>query len=233
MALMAWTMAQPIRWVNETLPPRARARWLLITTRLSNSSLTGIARTLVAVGTARLASMFWTVRAAAPLEDGLADLAGADLLGWPAAAGVAAAADAWLAAGLSRALRPSRPQVRLRAAAVFSAAGAAGAAGGCRQRCCRSWPGAGAGAAGLVGGRLQASRWQLRRPAAWCRWSTAEAPSLKPRPEEWPRSDRPKPGPPESVRTFPLRATDSFRNQGLCGLVRSWPLPRSPLPAKC
>ena len=59
-------MAQPMRWVNETLPPRARARWLLMTTRLSNSNLTGIARTLVAVGTARLASMFCTVRAAAP-----------------------------------------------------------------------------------------------------------------------------------------------------------------------
>ena len=40
-----------MRWVNETLPPRARARWLLMTMRLSNSSLTGTVRTLVAVGT--------------------------------------------------------------------------------------------------------------------------------------------------------------------------------------
>src|ERR1700710_2304741 len=52
--------------VKETLPPRARARWLLITTRLSMSSFTGTERTLVAVGTVRLASMFWAVRAGAP-----------------------------------------------------------------------------------------------------------------------------------------------------------------------
>ena len=47
----AWTTAQPIRWVKDTLPPRPRARWLLITMRLSMSSLAGTARTLVAVGT--------------------------------------------------------------------------------------------------------------------------------------------------------------------------------------
>src|SRR4051794_6977570 len=52
--------------VNDTLPPRARARWLLITMRLSISSLTGTERTLVAVGTVRLASMFCAVRAGAP-----------------------------------------------------------------------------------------------------------------------------------------------------------------------
>src|SRR5690348_5170298 len=55
-----------MRWVNDTLPPRARARWLLITMRLSIRSLTGTERTLVAVGTLRLAYMFWTVRAGAP-----------------------------------------------------------------------------------------------------------------------------------------------------------------------
>src|SRR3954470_842080 len=52
--------------VKDTLPPRARARWLLMTMRLSISSLTGTDRTLVAVGTARLASMFCAVRAGAP-----------------------------------------------------------------------------------------------------------------------------------------------------------------------
>src|SRR3954465_14619707 len=52
--------------VNDTLPPRARARWLLITMRLSISSLTGTERTLVAVGTVRLTSMFCAVRAGAP-----------------------------------------------------------------------------------------------------------------------------------------------------------------------
>src|SRR3954470_2693596 len=39
-----------------------------MTTRLSISSFAGIARTLVAVGTARLASMLDTTRAAAPLS---------------------------------------------------------------------------------------------------------------------------------------------------------------------
>src|SRR4051794_23720957 len=57
-----------MRWVKLTFPPRPRRRWLLMTTRLSMSSLAGTARTLVAVGTARLASMLTTVRAAAPLS---------------------------------------------------------------------------------------------------------------------------------------------------------------------
>src|SRR3978361_904948 len=64
----ALTRANPIRWVKETLPPRARARWLLMTMRLSHSSLTGTERTLVAVGTLRLASMLATVRAGAPFR---------------------------------------------------------------------------------------------------------------------------------------------------------------------
>src|SRR6516162_6832787 len=62
----ACTTAYPIRWVNETFPPRPRARLLLITMRLSTRSLAGMARTLVAVGTLRLAAMFSAVRAAAP-----------------------------------------------------------------------------------------------------------------------------------------------------------------------
>ena len=53
-------------WVKLTLPPRARRRWLLITTRLSASSLAGTARTLVAVGTCSDGSMLATTRAAAP-----------------------------------------------------------------------------------------------------------------------------------------------------------------------
>src|SRR3954470_19343639 len=53
-------------WVKLTLPPRARRRWLLITTRLSASSFAGTARTLVAVGTVRDSSMLETTRAAAP-----------------------------------------------------------------------------------------------------------------------------------------------------------------------
>ena len=58
--------AYPIRWVKLTLPPRLRLRWLLMTTLLSMRSLAGTTRTLVAVGTLRLASMLVTVRAAAP-----------------------------------------------------------------------------------------------------------------------------------------------------------------------
>src|SRR5690606_34069700 len=65
-AASALMIAYPIRWVNETLPPRPRFKWLLMTIRLSISNLAGIVRTLVAVGTARLASMLVAVRAAAP-----------------------------------------------------------------------------------------------------------------------------------------------------------------------
>src|SRR4051794_22941365 len=57
-----------MRWVNETFPPRPRWSALLMTVRLSMRSLAGTARTLVAVGTARLASMLTTTRAAGPLS---------------------------------------------------------------------------------------------------------------------------------------------------------------------
>src|SRR3954454_4938523 len=53
-------------WVKLTLPPRERARWLLMTTRVSMSSLAGTARTLVAVGTVRETSMLATTREDAP-----------------------------------------------------------------------------------------------------------------------------------------------------------------------
>src|SRR5690606_37925478 len=48
-----------MRWVKEILPPRLRRKWLLMTMRLSMSSFAGIVRTLVAVGTERLRSMFF------------------------------------------------------------------------------------------------------------------------------------------------------------------------------
>src|SRR5262245_32694334 len=64
--LTACTIAYPIRWVNEILPPRVRLRWLLMTMRLSIISLAGMARTLVAVGTSSDAAMFFTTAAAAP-----------------------------------------------------------------------------------------------------------------------------------------------------------------------
>src|SRR3954453_4247062 len=55
-----------MRWVNDTLPPRARDRWLLMTMRLSQRSFTGTERTEVAVGTDSESSMLATVRAGAP-----------------------------------------------------------------------------------------------------------------------------------------------------------------------
>src|SRR4051812_45177396 len=70
-----------MRWVNETLPPRPRRRWLLTTVRLSMSSFAGMARTLVAVGTARLASMLVTTRAAAPFSLSVGDGADGALCG--------------------------------------------------------------------------------------------------------------------------------------------------------
>src|ERR671921_366174 len=76
-----------IRWVNETFPPRERARWLLMTIRLSASNFAGTARTLVAVGTVSETFMFLTTLAAAPRSGDCV----------PAATG----ATAVLAAGLS------------------------------------------------------------------------------------------------------------------------------------
>src|SRR3954452_7827822 len=55
-----------MRWVKETLPPRARARLELMTTRLSISSFAGTARTVVAVGTLRLWSMLVAIALAGP-----------------------------------------------------------------------------------------------------------------------------------------------------------------------
>src|SRR6058998_1222267 len=82
-----------MRCVNDTLPPRERARWLLTTMRLSASSLAGTDLTLVAVGTVSETFMFLTTLAAAPRRG--------DCL--PAATGVAtlAGAGAFAADGLS------------------------------------------------------------------------------------------------------------------------------------
>ena len=55
-----------MRWVKLTLRRAVRPRWLFRIWRLTSSSLAGTSRTEVAVGTPRLASMFSTMRAAAP-----------------------------------------------------------------------------------------------------------------------------------------------------------------------
>jgi len=62
----ARSTANAMRCVKLTFPAPDRARWLLRICRLTSRSFAGIARTDVAVGTVRLASMFSTVRAAAP-----------------------------------------------------------------------------------------------------------------------------------------------------------------------
>src|SRR3954452_16961280 len=67
-------------WVKLTLPPRARRRWLLITTRLSASSFAGTARTLVDVGTVSEVGMLATTRAAAPRRT--VEAGGAGLASW-------------------------------------------------------------------------------------------------------------------------------------------------------
>src|SRR3546814_18580734 len=50
-------IAQPMRCVKLTLPPRVRAMWLLMTMRLSIINLAGTVRTIVAVGTVSDSSM--------------------------------------------------------------------------------------------------------------------------------------------------------------------------------
>src|SRR3954451_13429343 len=86
-ALSALTRAKPMMWVNETLPPRARDRWLLMTILLSQSSLTGTERTEVAVGTVRESSMLATVRAGAPRST--------VYVGWPVAGLDSGAVPSW------------------------------------------------------------------------------------------------------------------------------------------
>src|SRR5690242_12195721 len=123
-----------MRCVNDTLPPRDRARWLLITMRLSASSLAGTARTLVAVGTVSETFMFFTTAAAAP-RSGDWEPAATGVAGF--AAGFAASAglgsDGLLAAGLLSAGFASAGLV------AGAGAGAAALGAGC---------GAGAGCAG-------------------------------------------------------------------------------------
>src|ERR1700722_745790 len=57
-----------MRWVKLTLAPVVRASWLLRICRFTSSRRAGTVRTLVAVGTPRLASMLATIRLAAPLR---------------------------------------------------------------------------------------------------------------------------------------------------------------------
>src|SRR6478609_2744711 len=107
--------------VKLILPPRVRLSWLLMTTRLSASSLAGTARTLVAVGTVSEAFMFLTTSDAAPrrVVDTPAAPAGAP------SAERAAACDVVPAAGLAEA--PLAAGARGAAAASAGAGSTAGA----------------------------------------------------------------------------------------------------------
>src|SRR3954447_7380774 len=104
-----------MRWVYDALPPRPRLRWLLMTVRLSTSNFAGTARTLVAVGTVRLASMFATTRDAAPRRGRRSPVVGG---GAGCSAAAAAAAVGWAGAGRAAGA----------AGAGFSGAGAGGVA---------------------------------------------------------------------------------------------------------
>src|SRR5438105_2530429 len=120
-------MAKPMRWVKLALPPRLRARWLLRILRLTSRSLAGTWRTLVAVGTPRLASMLATMRAAAPRRGtGFSSASSGAGVGRETGAG-AGAGGAWAgAAGAAGALGAGGGAV---AGAVAPAEGAGGAAG--------------------------------------------------------------------------------------------------------
>src|SRR5580698_7014104 len=85
-------------WVKLTLAPVVRASWLLRMSRLTSSRRAGTERTLVAVGTPRLASILATMRDAAPRRTVASSPpappigAGAELLGAGAAADATAGA---------------------------------------------------------------------------------------------------------------------------------------------
>src|SRR5829696_860238 len=137
MTPMALTRAKPMMWVKLTLPPRLRARWLLMTMRLSMRSFAGTARTDVAVGTCSELSMFVTTRALAPRMGVCSTLpSGPDSFGACASLGFGAAA---VAGGSVRA------GVGVVSLAAGSAAGAAGAGAP-----------VGAGASEVVGAALAA-----------------------------------------------------------------------------
>src|SRR4051812_16312076 len=122
-----------MRCVKETLPPRARARWLLITIRLSHSSFTGTVRTLVAVGTLRLTSMFCAVRMGAPrstVSVGSSTASGRVVGGTSFGTGAALVGAAFAAAAFSGAAFSGAAFADAAFGAGFEGAGFAGAAWG-------------------------------------------------------------------------------------------------------
>ena len=84
---IALTTAHAIKCVNETLPPRVRFKCSLIKVRFSINNVAGTVRTLVAVGTLKLSSMFVTTRPAGPRKISGSTTTGVSAIG--AAAGAA------------------------------------------------------------------------------------------------------------------------------------------------
>ena len=69
MSARARATANPIMWVKLTFPPWvSRCSWLLIIRRLTSSSLAGMVRTEVAVGTSRLSSIRLAMVAEIPIS---------------------------------------------------------------------------------------------------------------------------------------------------------------------
>ena len=187
----ALTSAYPMRWVKLTLPPRPRARWLLITMRLSTSSFAGTARTLVAVGTQRRVHVLHDLarrRRAAGVRGrgrrravrGLARPgwrggAAGGSRAWPVRGG-AACGGAGAAAG-----RRGRRAAGAACAAVAEPAAAGAAAGRLRRPACSRrrtrarprprWPGR-PGTAGTC--RRRSTRWD-RSPLVGCPAKSAES----------------------------------------------------------
>src|SRR5215207_10227556 len=139
-------IAQPMRCVNDTLPPRERRRWLLITMRLSIMSFAGMVRTLVAVGTERLWSMFAASVFGRPLRATISSSRSDSTTGCGLVIGTSAGTG-WVR-GATEVVRASGAWPMTGWGAVAGAGSAAGAAGGA---------GIAAGASGAAGAAGAAS----------------------------------------------------------------------------
>src|SRR5688500_3430612 len=160
-------------WVKDTFPPRERFRWLLMTTRLSMSSLAGMARTLVAVGTCSDDSMLLTTRALAP-RSGLTSfsLSGPVAFGAGASRGVGASLGGAVAAGVSLAcagVAVAGPSTFSAGWAGFSVGWPAFSAGWAGDSVAGSALGlaAGAGVAGAAGGAGVAAAFRAGAEEDW------------------------------------------------------------------
>jgi hypothetical protein len=90
--------------VKLTFPPRPRAKWLLITIRLSTINFAGTARTEVAVGISKLASIFVTTRAEVPFNFSITSSVSEAGAGFAAAV---ASSAAWFTVGVGAAVVPA------------------------------------------------------------------------------------------------------------------------------